>query len=360
MKSHFLKIYKNKTVMVTGSTGFKGSWLCFWLSILGAKVVGVGLKPEKNSILFSKLKLKNKIKQFYTDINNFKNLKKIITKTKPKIIFHLAAQSIVSESFTNPIGTFTTNILGGVNLLESCRMCKVSNLVFITSDKCYLNLNAKKSYKEEDVLGGVDNYSSSKAGIENIFFSYFNSYFRKSNKLSVCTARAGNVIGGGDFKKDRIVPDIIRSIKKNKKLVLRNPDATRPWQHVLEPLSGYLLLGYFLMKRKLPNKIKPHWNFGPLNKNCKKVKIIVKHLLERVEPKKNYIIKKSNKFHESKLLSLNITKAKSELGWKPTLDFLRTMEFTSKWYQEFLNKGNLEKITEDQIRIFSSKIKYNK
>ena len=174
------------------------------------------LRPEKNSIIFKKLKINYKIKQYNLNINNLSHLQKVIKRERPQIIFHLAAQSIVSESFINPLETFNTNVMGGVNLLECCRKFKIKHLVFITSDKCYLNLDFKKSYKESDVLGGVDNYSSSKAAIENIFYSYFNSYFKKSKKLSVCSARAGNVIGGGDFKKNRIVPDIIRSVIKKR------------------------------------------------------------------------------------------------------------------------------------------------
>ena len=248
--------------------------------MLGARVVGIGLKPEKNSILFSKLKLNKKIKQYFFDINNLKKLKNIIKKEKPKFIFHLAAQSIVSESYSQPINTFKTNILGSANILECCRKLKVPNLLLITSDKCYLNLNLKKNYRETDKLGGIDNYSSSKASAENIFFSYHNSYFKNSKYLGYASARAGNVIGGGDLKKDRIVPDIIKSIKFKKNLLIRNPKSTRPWQHVLEPLSGYLLLGYLLIKKKLPSNIYPSWNFGPHSRNSKKVKDLVLGILK--------------------------------------------------------------------------------
>ena len=194
--------------MVTGSTGFKGAWLCNWLIMLGAKVIGVGLRPEKDSIIFDSLKLNKKIKQYFFDIKNFNKINSVLKKEKPDIVFHLAAQSIVSLSYKNHLETFGTNVIGSSNVLESVRINKIPHLVYITSDKCYLNLDKTKSYKETDVLGGLDNYSSSKASAELIFSSYFNSYC-KGDFLSIASARAGNVIGGGDFKKDRIVPDVV-------------------------------------------------------------------------------------------------------------------------------------------------------
>ena len=249
----FLKKYKNLKVLITGSTGFKGAWLSYWLYILGAKVVGIGLRPEKDSIIFKSLKLNKKIKQYYIDIRDLKKLDQVIKKEKPRIVFHLAAQSIVSLSFKNPIDTVTTNVIGSTNVLESIRLNKVPNLIYVTSDKCYLNLDKATGYKENDTLGGLDNYSSSKASAEIIFNSYYNSYFKSKypdkGSNTCCQGRVGNVIGGGDLKKDRIIPDIIKSLKLKKNLILRNPSSTRPWQHVLEPLSGYLLLGNLLMSK---------------------------------------------------------------------------------------------------------------
>jgi len=247
--------------------------LAYWLKILGSKVYGISLKPEKDSILFKSLQLNKKIDQYFSDITNFDKLNCLVKKIKPDIIFHLAAQSIVSKSFIKPGETFRTNILGSANILETFRLNKIPYLVYITSDKCYLNLDSKKSYKENDTLGGLDNYSSSKASAELIFSSYFNSYFKNNKNLTVASARAGNVIGGGDMKENRIVPDIIKSIIQNKTLNLRNPRATRPWQHVLEPLSGYLQVGAELIKR---NKIckNQSFNFGPdstVNKNVVEV-----------------------------------------------------------------------------------------
>ena len=355
----FLKKYKNLKVLITGSTGFKGAWLSFWLFLLGAKVVGIGLKPEKNSIIFKSLKLNKKIKQYYIDIRDFKSLDKVIKREKPTIVFHLAAQSIVSQSFKNPLETVTTNVIGSTNVLETVRLNKVPNLIYVTSDKCYLNLDKLASYKENDTLGGLDNYSSSKASAEIIFYSYYDSYF-KNKHLNIASVRAGNVIGGGDLKKDRIIPDIIKSIKINKNLILRNPNSTRPWQHVLEPLSGYLLLGNLLMSKKLDNKIKPSWNFGPYKKNCKKVNEIIKKILKKIKTNIKVIIKKNKNFHESNLLSLSINKASKELGWKPTLNFENTIDFTASWYKAYLNGENLEKMTANQIKFYTSKMKIKK
>ena len=309
----FLKTYKNLKVIVTGSTGFKGAWLSFWLNKIGAKVVGIGLKPEKNFVLYDELKLKNKISQYIFNIENYKKLNEIVKKEKPQIIFHLAAQSIVSESFINPLKTINSNVIGSANLLESIRINKVKNLVYITSDKCYLNREISGSYNETDLLGGYDNYSSSKACAELIFTSYSKSFFNKK-KLQYATARAGNVIGGGDFKKDRIVPDTIKSLMHNKNLIIRSPNSTRPWQHVLEPLSGYLNLGDKLLNSKLSLNILPSWNFGPNTKNCKTVLEIVKRIyLKWGTDTKKIVIKRSNSFKEAKLLVLDINKSRKEL-----------------------------------------------
>ncbi len=351
----FLKNYKNLRVLVTGSTGFKGAWLSNWLLLLGAKVIGVGLKPEKNSIIFQSLNLNKKINQYFIDIKNFNKINSIIKKEKPDIIFHLAAQSIVSLSYLNPLETFRTNIIGSANILESVKRNKVANLVYITSDKCYLNLNKVGTYKETDILGGLDNYSSSKASAEIIFSSYFNSYFQKEF-LSIASARAGNVIGGGDFKKDRIVPDVIRSLRNKKKIFLRNPNATRPWQHVLEPLSGYLILGNKLMEKRLKSNLIPSWNFGPLKKNCKTVHSIVKLLVKEWGEKKQKIdFKRSKKFYESQLLSLNITKAKKELSWEPRLSLSETIKFTVEWYKFYFSKKKTEEISNNQIDYYINK-----
>ena len=350
-----LNIYKKLKVLVTGSTGFKGSWLCFWLNLLEARVVGVGLKPEKDSIIFKKLKLEKKIKQYYLNIVDFKKLNKIIKKEKPDIIFHLAAQSIVSESYIDPLKTINFNVVGSSNILESCRINRVKNLVYITSDKCYLNDNRKNSYKENDRLGGKDVYSSSKAASEIIFFSYHKSFFNKNKTVKYASARAGNVIGGGDMKKDRIVPDIIKSIMTKKSIFLRNPKAIRPWQHVLESLYGYLILGNFLINNKLSKNKIPNWNFGPNSSNYKNVLSLTKKIIFNWNLKNKVIKIKKENFHESSILKLNNQKAQKELKWKPKLNFNQTIKLTVDWYKALKNNDKLEKITEKQIAFFLKK-----
>ena len=350
-----LQIYKNLKVIVTGSTGFKGSWLCFWLSALNAKVVGVAFKPEKGSIIFKKLKLDKKIKQIYLDISNFKKLNEAIKREKPDIIFHLAAQSIVSFSYLQPLTTMTTNVIGSANILESVRVNKIKNLVYITSDKCYLNDNRKTAYFERDVLGGEDPYSISKACAELAFQTYNNSFFNNERNLGYATTRAGNVIGGGDMKKDRIVPDVIKSLQNRAELTIRNPKATRPWQHVLEPLSGYLTLGNLLINRKLSRSIKPNWNFGPNPSNCKTVLYVANKIISLWGVNKKINIIKNKKFKESKLLMLGIQKAKKELNWYPRLSLEETIKMTVDWYKLFFSNAEMEKLSRQQIDFFSHK-----
>jgi CDP-glucose 4,6-dehydratase len=341
--------YKNLKILITGNTGFKGTWLSHWLLNMGAKVVGVGLPPEKDSVLFKELNLNRRVKQYIFDIKNFDKINQIVKKEKPDLIFHLAAQSIVSSSYRDPLKTFQSNILGSANLLEAFRKNNTPSMIYITSDKCYLNLDLKKDYKESDELGGLDNYSSSKASAELIFSSYFHSYFKDKKKhLSLGTVRAGNVIGGGDMKTNRLIPDIVKSIKDNKKILIRNPHSTRPWQHVLEPLSGYLILGQKLLNKKIKITTYPSWNFGPERKNCKNVITIVKKILTHWEIKKKIIIKKE-KMHEAKFLSLNINKAKKELNWRPKLSLDQTIGFTIDWYKSFFEAKKMQNFSSEQI-----------
>jgi len=344
-------IFKNKIIIVTGSTGFKGSWLCFWLKKLGAKVVGIGLKPEKGSVIFKSLNLHKEIEQNYINICEFEKLNRIIKKTKPDIIFHLAAQSVVSESYYNPLFTLNTNIIGSANVLESCRINKINNLIYITSDKCYLNKEFKKGYKEEDELGGLDNYSSSKASAEIIFKSYYESYFKNFKNLSTVSARAGNVIGGGDYSEDRLIPDIYRFAKKNKKIILRNPGSVRPWQHVLEPLSGYLLLAEKLYNNKLNNVIQ-NWNFGPNISNCKSVKYIANYFAKSLNLKIR--IAKSNKRDfkpETSYLRLSNYKSKKILKWNPKWSLEKSLRKIIEWNKKVKILG-YKKTCEEQINNF--------
>ena len=350
-----LKNYKNLKILVTGSTGFKGSWLCFWLNLLQAKIIGVSLKPEKGSIIFKKLKIEKKIKQYYIDITNFDKFDKIVIKENPDLIFHLAAQSIVSQSYKKPLETINSNIIGSANVLEAARKNNIKNLVYISTDKCYLNDNRKHTYKENDILGGDDIYSSSKAATEIIFSSFHKSFFYKNKKIKYATARAGNVIGGGDMKENRIVPDIYKSILKNKSLIIRNPKGVRPWQHVLEPLYGYLILGNLLINNKISNKVIPNWNFGPNPTNFKTVLDVVKNILLKWKIKKKIIITKKKVFKESRLLALDSKKSFKELKWRPKLNFEETIQLTVEWYKVLKSNKDLEEITVKQIKFFINK-----
>jgi len=341
---NFSNIYKNKKVLITGHTGFKGSWLTIWLNMLGANILGYSIDTPTNPSMFKSINIKKKIIDIKGDVRNFKKLDLVIKKFKPEIIFHLAAQPIVTESYKNPQETFTTNILGTLNVLECVRQNSFLKAgVIVTSDKCYKNRELYRGYKENDQLAGVDPYSASKSSAEIISHSYFNSFFTKKN---VATARAGNVIGGGDWSSERVVPDYFRALQNKKKLKIRNPNSTRPWQHVLEPLGGYLLLGKFLIdnKRYVSNN---SYNFGPGN-NIKNKTVL--DLVKSLNKKKFYkIIKKKNNIYESKLLQLNCIKAAKDLNWHPVLDFQETINFTKSWYENFINKSNMYNFSKEQI-----------
>ncbi len=350
----YLDIYKGKRVLVTGTTGFKGSWLSFWLYKLGAKVVGVGLKPEKGSFIFNSLSLNNCINQYYLNIINRKKLNEIVKKEKPDIIFHLAAQSIVSKSVLDPIETFSTNVMGSANILDVYKENNINSLVFCSSDKCYANNEWTWGYREIDSLGGKDPYSASKSAAEIVFSSFCKTYFSNNKMNSLGSVRAGNVIGGGDFKMNRIIPDIIRSITNNKNLTLRNPKSTRPWQHVLDPLYGYLILGEKLLNKKLKVEI-PSWNFGPNIEKTYTVEFLASNLI-KLWGSKTQIIRSKSTLAEAGFLLLNNEKAKLELDWRPKLSLDETIQYTYEWYYGyFKEKSNIIKLTEIQIDKFLSK-----
>ena len=339
-KNFYGNTFKKKTIIVTGHTGFKGSWLSLWLKILGAKVIGLSVDIPSEPSHFNAIKLKNKIKHYEVDIRNLKLLKNIINKHQPDFVFHLAAQSLVKKSYSDPVYTLETNTIGTLNILESLRSIKKKCIaVLITSDKSYKNLEIKRGYVEEDTLGGSDPYSASKAAAEITIQSYINSFFpKKKTKVLIAVARAGNVVGGGDWSENRLIPDCVKSWSKNKKVLIRNPKSTRPWQHVLEALSGYLLLA-----KKIKNKKNIHgevFNFGPNNiKNHNVISLVIemKKYWEKVSWK--IINKKKNKeFYESNLLKLNSNKAKKILKWKCVLSFNETISMIAEWYKNFYHK----------------------
>lgn len=344
------RFYNKKRVLITGATGFKGSWLAFWLSKIGAKVYTIGNNPNKNKSLFYGLNLEKKTKLSILDIRDFSKLDLIIKKIKPEIIFHLAAQPLIFESYKKPKDTYEINALGTLNLLESCRHNKsLKSLICVTSDKCYESNYSLKGFKETDKLGGKDPYSGSKACAEIITKTYAESFFQNS-RVGIATARAGNVIGGGDWSDNRLIPDAVRSIKRGKTIIIRNPKFNRPWQHVIEPLFGYLWLGYNLTVNK--KKFSCPWNFGTNKNTVTNVEQIVKLIIKYWGAGKYKVIK-NKKFYEQVNLQLNISKAKKILKWKPKLKISQSIELTVKWYKSVLNdKKKCEEITEHQIKSF--------
>ena len=348
------KEFRNKKVIITGHTGFKGSWLSAWLILLGAKVIGISDDFTTNPSHFKSLKIKKKIKHYSEDIRNRKMIKKIFMKHEPDFVFHLAAQPLVKTSYIDPVKTFETNMLGTLNILESLRLLKNKcTAVIITSDKVYKNFEIKRGYRETDKLGGYDPYSASKASAELILQSYIKSYFFKKKNILIGIARAGNVIGGGDWSEDRLIPDCIKSWSKNKTVLLRNPQSTRPWQHVLESLWGYLLLSLKLKKNK-----KLHgeaFNFGPDNKSNHDVYSVVKLMGFFWKNVRMINIKRKKvSFYESGLLKLNSNKAKKLLKWRTMLTFKETIKLVADWYKNFYDKKDPTLITFSQIKLFMS------
>lgn len=346
------EFYKGKKVFITGHTGFKGAWLAYWLKELGADVAGYALEPEYQKSLFELLKLEQKIEHHVGDVRDLKNLSDVINKTKPDIVFHLAAQALVRRSYSDPLLTFQTNVMGSLNLLESIREAEsVKSLVYITSDKCYWNNEWVWGYRETDALGGSDPYSASKACAEHVFKSYFLSYFKDRKNFGCGSTRAGNVIGGGDRSQDRIVPDIIRSVENKKPIILRKPQSTRPWQHVLDPLSGYLHLAMHLYSN--PDQYNGEaWNFGPSNQSIKTVlelTNLIKNLWKNVDVQ---IESNVNQPYESNLLHLSIDKAQTFLKWSPIYHFNQAVMKTGEWYSRVQNGEEASKVTSEQILEF--------
>ncbi len=353
-----LGLYKGKKVFITGHTGFKGSWLCLWLKKLGSEVCGYSLAPNTNPSMFLCLDIENKIDKSVTgDILDKNLLEKSINDFKPDIVFHLAAQPLVRKSYKEPFLTYNTNVMGTLNVLEAAKVCNnVKAFVNVTTDKCYENKNQRDGYVEEDTLGGYDMYSSSKACSE-ILSSSFRSSFLSDDGYLLATARAGNVIGGGDWAEDRLIPDCVRSIENNKKIELRNPYATRPWQHVLEPLSGYLLLGSKLLENK--KDFAASFNFGPEEESVHSVYDVVNKVIQYYK-KGEIVVNKKDNLHEASLLSLNINKAKDILKWRPAYNYEKAIEETVNWYKKFYEKSqNMYDYSITQIEDYEANIKWN-
>ncbi len=343
--------YRNKTVLLTGATGFKGSWMALWLHEMGAKVIDYSLAPLTNEDHFCLLNLGNKIKHIQGNILDQDKLNSVFKKYKPEIVFHLAAQALVQLSYNEPKYTFDTNVAGSVNVLEAVRETKsIKSFIYVTSDKAYKNKEWTWGYRENDELGGHDPYSASKAAAEIVFSSYNDSFFSKNSKIGVGSVRAGNVIGGGDWALDRIIPDCIRSLRADKPILIRNPHATRPWQHVLEPLSGYLLLALRLYKD--PEKFSGSWNFGPNVKSIKTVKELSDKVISVFGKGELELKYNKNANHEASILHLNCDKSNTHLSWYPTWDFDETIERTVNWYKGKLQGNDPKNLTMRDINEF--------
>jgi CDP-glucose 4,6-dehydratase len=330
----FNNVYKNKKILITGHTGFKGSWLTLWLNSLGAKVFGISLEPNTKPNHWDLLRLD--MESVYLDIRDEDLLRQKILAIQPDMVFHLAAQPLVRSSYKDPLNTWSTNVMGTANLLNSCLSLEnLTGVVVITTDKCYENKEWAWGYREIDPLGGHDPYSASKAGSELVAASYRKSFFDMPNAALVATARAGNVIGGGDWSEDRLIPDLVRSIDTGTKLVIRSPNATRPWQHVLECLSGYLLVGQKLFEGE--KTAATAWNFGPGSEGNKTV-IQVLEALQRHSLDVNWSLEESQQPHEAQLLQLDIGKAKQALGWSPVWSFDEGISATAEWYSTWQDR----------------------
>ena len=349
------EFWNKKKVLLTGHTGFKGSWLSLWLQKLNANVIGFSKSIPTNPSLFELANIESGMTSIIGNVCDYNKLEKTVKEHKPEIVIHMAAQSILRESYKNPIETYATNVMGTVNLFESIR--KVGNvkvILNITTDKCYVSNESSKGHLETDRLGGYDPYSNSKACSELVTASFRNSFFNpkeyEKHGVSLASCRAGNVIGGGDWGNDRLIPDIMKGILNNEIIKIRNPDSIRPWQHVLDPLNGYLNL---IEKLWSPgSKFSEGWNFGPLENDEKPVKWIVKKLIEQSSKNIRYDIDTNVNPHEENYLKLNCNKANSRLDWIPKLKLEKGLEWITEWYRKYEQNDNIKETTEQQIEKF--------
>ena len=347
-----MSFWKNKRVLITGHTGFKGSWLSIWLKSLGAEVVGVSLDPPSSPSLYEMAKVSNGMISLRQDIRDLKTIKIIFQKYKPEIIFHLAAQSLVRYSYANPVETYETNVMGTLNVLEGIRSIDtVRAAVFVTSDKCYHNTEREKGYSENEPMGGYDPYSSSKGAAELLIASYRDSFFPVSryekHNTAIASARAGNVIGGGDWAQDRLIPDIIHSFQNYEKVKIRNPNAIRPWQHVLEPLSGYIKLAEMLNNDGAAYA--EAWNFGPVENDAQPVKLIVEKISNLWGNNSSWSVDQSENPHEATFLKLDCNKAFKRLHWKPKWSLDHALLKIVEWHKEEMDSIKCNKLCLSQI-----------
>lgn len=353
---NFNNMYNGKKVLVTGHTGFKGSWLSIWLKNLGAEVIGYSLEAPTEPSLFNICKLDDKITSVIGDVRDQEKLNKIFEKYKPELVFHLAAQPLVRLSYKNPKETYETNVMGTINVLEAATTnTNVKAVVVITTDKCYENKEWMYGYRETDPMGGYDPYSSSKGCAELVVSAYRNSFYNEKG-IALSSVRAGNVIGGGDWAEDRLIPDFVRVVSEDKPIVIRNPLATRPWQHVLEPISGYLWLGALMLQDK--EKYNSGWNFGPRDTDVLNVEQVL-NLAIKSWGKGSIENDKTKQPHEANLLKLDISKVKAYLKWHPVYDVNKAIDTTINWYKTYYeNKNqNMYEYTLKQINEYETEAK---
>jgi len=346
--------WKGKTVFVTGHTGFKGSWLSLWLQSLGARVTGYALEPPTQPNLFELAGVARSMESIMGDVRDLAALKTALLRAKPELVLHMAAQSLVRESYADPVGTYATNVMGTVNLLEAVREVKsVRTVVIVTSDKCYENRERVQGYREDEAMGGHDPYSSSKGCAELVTAAYRRSFFSMAG-AAVASARAGNVIGGGDWSKDRLVPDAITAFISRKALRIRSPNAVRPWQFVLDPLSGYLTLAERLWEDGAAYS--GAWNFGPAENDVRPVSWIVGELARRWGKDATWETDPAPQPHEAGLLQLDCSKARTRLNWRPRVELGAALDSVVEWYRKYAVGEDVRKLTEEQIRSYQDEL----
>jgi len=344
--------WKDKKVYLTGHTGFKGSWLSLWLQEMGAVVKGYSLDVNTKPALFTEANVAAEMESEIGDIRNLEQLTESMVSFSPEILIHMAAQPLVRLSYQEPVDTYTTNVIGTVNVLEAARKCSVLKaIVSVTTDKCYENNEWEWGYRESEPMGGHDPYSSSKGCAELVTSAYRRSFFSSEHTASLASARAGNVIGGGDWAEDRLVPDIIRAFEKSEPVIIRNPLSTRPWQHVLEPLSGYLVLAQELFLKG--DEFAEGWNFGPKDEDCKPVSWILDKMVTYWGTNASWSIDKNNNPHEACFLKLDCSKASNRLKWNPKWNLQLTLKSIVDWHQLYTNRGDIKKQCLKEINDYS-------
>lgn len=351
----FSDFYNGRQILITGHTGFKGSWLSAWLNELGAKIVGYSLKPRYSPNLYEICCLEDKVTSIEADVRYLDKLREVFEEYQPEIVFHMAAQPLVRYSYKRPVETYETNVMGTVNLLEACRNTpSVKVIVNITSDKCYENRDWIWGYRENDSIGGYDPYSSSKGCAELITSAYIKSYFNpnyyREHGKALASVRAGNVIGGGDWSEDRLIPDCMKALLENRPILIRYPHAIRPWQHVLEPLYGYLLLAQRLYQEGADYA--GAWNFGPGDDDVKPVRSIVKQVTKMWGGGARWELDSGDHSHEANYLKLDCSKAKLKLDWYPQWDLSTALEKTVEWYKAYVNNEDMLSLTKNQIQSY--------